>query len=160
MVSAWRHDAVLRRRHRGRRSSMSRPVHPVGPPMNFGRQNRWATDDSGGPTRRRRATAPRRRRRPLPQMSTSTVSPIGRCVVATARRRAARPRRDGGTASGAGRVDDVDGDDDGRRGVSRSGDDGVGVRADADVVVVVVDEDRGGRGRSHAAWIERRRSSH
>ena len=57
-------------------------------------------------------------------------------------------------------MDDVDGDDDGRRGGSRLGDDGVGVRADADVVVVVVDEDRGGRGRRHAVWIKRTRSSH
>ena len=56
--------------------------------------------------------------------------------------------------SGAGRVDDVDGDDDGRRGGSQSGDNGVKVRADADIVVVNVDEDRGGRGRWHAGWIE------
>jgi hypothetical protein len=55
---------------------------------------------------------------------------------------------------GAGQVDDVDGDDDGRRGGSQLGDDGVGVWADANVVVVVVDEDRGGRGRRHAVWIE------
>ncbi len=53
-------------------------------------------------------------------------------------------------------MDDVDGDNDGCRGGSRSGDDGVGVRADADVVVIVVDEDRGGRGRRHAAWFKRR----
>jgi hypothetical protein len=57
-------------------------------------------------------------------------------------------------------VDYVDGDDDGRRGGLRSGDDGIGVRADADIVVVIVDEDRGVRGRRHAAWIERRQSSH
>ncbi len=57
-------------------------------------------------------------------------------------------------------MDYVDGDDDGRRGGLRSGDDGIGVRADADIVVVIVDEDRGVRGRRHAAWIERRQSSH
>jgi hypothetical protein len=88
-------------------------------------------------------------------MLKATASLIGRCVVAMVQRRAARPQRDGGTALGAGRVDDVDCDDDGRRGGSRSGDDGIGVRADANVVVVIVDEDRGGRGRRHAAWIER-----
>jgi hypothetical protein len=52
-------------------------------------------------------------------------------------------------------VDDIDCDDDGRRGGLRLGDDGIGVRADADVVIVVVDEDHGGRGRRHAAWIKR-----
>ncbi len=57
--------------------------------------------------------------------------------------------------SGAGQVDDVDGDNDGRRGGLQSGDNGVGVRADANVVVIVVDEDRGGRGRRHAGWIKR-----
>jgi hypothetical protein len=93
-------------------------------------------------------------------MSTTTVSPIGRRVVATAGRRAARPQRDGGAALGAGRVDDVDGNDDGRRGGLQLGDNGVGVWADADVVVVVVDEDRGGRGRRHAVWIKQTRSSH
>ncbi len=53
-------------------------------------------------------------------------------------------------------MDDVDGDNDGCHGGLQSGDDGIGVRADADVVIVVVDEDRGGRGRRHAVWIERR----
>jgi hypothetical protein len=57
-------------------------------------------------------------------------------------------------------VDDVDGNNNGRHGRLRSGDNGIGVRADADVVIVVVNEDRGGRKRRHAAWIERRRSSH
>ncbi len=52
-------------------------------------------------------------------------------------------------------MDDIDCDDDGRRGGLRLGDDGIGVRADADVVIVVVDEDHGGRGRRHAAWIKR-----
>ena len=55
---------------------------------------------------------------------------------------------------GAGQVDDVDGNNDGRRGGLRLGDDGVGVWADANVVIIVVDEDRGGRGRRHVAWIE------
>jgi hypothetical protein len=49
-------------------------------------------------------------------MLKTTASPIGRCFIAIARRHAARPQRDGGTASGAGRVDDVDCNDDGRRG--------------------------------------------
>jgi hypothetical protein len=94
VVSAWRHDAFLRhclrlRRHRGRRSSMSHPVHPVGPPMNCVQQHLWATDDASGPTRQRRATAPCHRRRPLLQMSTTMASPIGRHVIATARRHAA-----------------------------------------------------------------------
>ncbi len=62
---------------------------PSAPQMNFGRRHQWATDDVGSPTRRRRATAPRRRRRPILQMSTTTASPIGRRVVALARRRAA-----------------------------------------------------------------------
>jgi hypothetical protein len=61
---------------------------------------------------------------------------------------------------GAGRVDDVDGDDDSRRGGLQSGDDGIGVRADANVVVIIVDKDRGGRRRRHAAWIEQQRSLH
>jgi hypothetical protein len=153
VVSAWRHDAVLchclhLRCHRGRRSSMSRPVHPVGPPMNFGQRHRWATDDASGPTQRLGATAPRCRRCPLPQMSTTTASPIIHRVVATARRHAALPRQDGGTALGAGRVDDVDGDDNGCCGGSQLGDDGIGV--DANVVVVIVDKEWGRKGRRHA----------
>jgi hypothetical protein len=72
VVSAWRHDAVLRHclclhRHCGWRSSMPCPVHPVGPPMNFGRRHRWATDDAGGQTRQLRATSPRCCRHPLLQ---------------------------------------------------------------------------------------------
>ncbi len=57
-------------------------------------------------------------------------------------------------------MDDVEGNNDGRRGGSRSGDNGIGVRADANVVVIVVDEDHGGRGRRHAAWIKRQQSLH
>jgi hypothetical protein len=127
---------------------------PSAPRLNFGRRNRWATDNAGGPTQRRRATTPHRHHRPLPQMSKTTASPIGRRVIAMARCHATRPQRDGGTASGAGRVNDVDCNDDGRRGGSRSGDNGIGVWADANIVVVIVDKDRGGRGRRHAAWIK------
>ncbi len=51
-------------------------------------------------------------------------------------------------------MDDVDGNDDGRRGGLRSGDNGFGVQEDANVVVIVMDKDQGGRGRRHAAWIK------
>ncbi len=57
-------------------------------------------------------------------------------------------------------MDDVDGDDDGRRGGLQLGDNGIRVRADANVVIVVMDKDRGGRGQRHAAWIKQQRSSH
>ncbi len=51
---------------------------------------------------------------------------------------------------GAGRVDDVDGDDDGRRGGSQLGDDGNGVWVDINVVIIVMDKDWGGRRWRHA----------
>ncbi len=51
-------------------------------------------------------------------------------------------------------MDDIDCDDDGCRGGSRSGDDGIEVQADANIVIIVVDKDHGGRGRRHAAWID------
>jgi hypothetical protein len=47
-------------------------------------------------------------------------------------------------------MDDVDDNNDGRRGRLQSG-----TMADANVVVVVVDKDRGGRGQRHVAWIKR-----
>ncbi len=55
---------------------------------------------------------------------------------------------------GAGKVDAVNGNDDGCQGGSRSGDNGVEVRVDANVVVIVVDKDWGGRGQRHAARIK------
>ncbi len=57
-------------------------------------------------------------------------------------------------------MDDVDGNNDSRRGGLRLGDDGVGVRADANIVIVVMDEDRGGRGWRHAAWIKQQQLLH
>ncbi len=51
-------------------------------------------------------------------------------------------------------MDDVDGNDDGRRRGLQLGDDGIGVWAGANVVIVFVDKDHGGRGRRHAAWIK------
>jgi hypothetical protein len=61
---------------------------------------------------------------------------------------------------GAGRVDDVDGNDNGRHGGLQLEDNGIGVRADANVVVIVVDEDHKGRKRRHVAWIEQRQLLH
>ncbi len=58
-------------------------------------------------------------------MLTMTVSPIGRCVIGMVGHCAAQPQRDGGTALEAGRVDDVDSNDNRRRGRSQSGDDGI-----------------------------------
>jgi hypothetical protein len=160
VVSARRHDAVLCRCHRDRRSSMSCPVHPVGPPMDFGQRNRWAMDYAGSPIQQQCVTTPHCCHCPIPQMSMTTASPISHRVVATARRGATRPQRDGGTASGAGQVDDIDGNEDGRRRGLGSGDDGIGVWADANVVVFVMDEDCGGRGQRHAVWIKQMRSLH